>query len=428
VTRFLIQPSTSSIDALVSVPGSKSVANRALICALLADGDSTVSGLPDGDDTEVIVEVLSQAKQCMRITSDSVVIKGSPVVRLPGIIDAQLAGTSSRFLTAVAALSDGTCIIDGGEPLRMRPMSDLHDALSALGATVTPLGLNGFLPVSVTRNSLHGGTVAVKGDVSSQFLSALMLIAPLLEGGLTIDVTGNLVSRSYVEMTARVMGDFGIGVQIEESLVRIAEGKYEPQNYIVEPDYSSAAFPLCAVAIAGGRVRIAHLATASLQGDSAIVEILTRMGVEISQDGDDIIAHRDPGRALQPIEINMANCSDLVPAVAVVCACAEGASVLSGIGFIRLKESDRLGDLATELGKSGVDVVVESDGLRVTGGCSLRSADFDTHHDHRLAMALSLLALVTGQVTVENPEVVSKSWPHYFENMLPILGVPSAVH
>jgi 3-phosphoshikimate 1-carboxyvinyltransferase len=428
VTRLLVQPSSSPIDATVVVPGSKSVANRALICALLADGDSTISGLPDGDDTEVIIEVLSQSKQCMRLTSDSVVVKGSPSVQLPGIIDARLAGTSSRFLTAVAALSAGTSIIDGGEPLRLRPMSDLHESLVTLGASVTPLGEIGFLPVSVSRNSLHGGTVSVRGDVSSQFLSALMLIAPILDGGLNIEITGNLVSRSYVEMTARVMGDFGIHVEVGDSTVRISEGKYVPQNYVVEPDYSSAAFPLCAIAIAGGQVRIPHLASASLQGDSAIIEILVAMGVEISKDGDDIVASRDHDRILKSIDIDMANCSDLVPAVAVVCACATGQSTLSGIGFIRLKESDRLGDLATELRKSGVNVMVDSDGIRIDGGGLLRSADFETHHDHRLAMALSLVALVTGPVTVENPEVVTKSWPHYFENMLPILGEPGAVH
>ena len=428
MTHVLVQPPHSPIDALVEVPGSKSIANRALVCALLAEGDSTISGLPDGDDTEVIVDILSQSQQCMRLTRDSVVVKGSPIVRLPGILDARLAGTSSRFLTAVAALGDGTCIIDGGEPLRVRPMSELHEALQTLGATVTPLGQVGYLPVSVTRGSLHGGNVSVRGDISSQFLSALMLIAPLLDGGLRIEVEGELVSRSYVEMTARVMRQFGAVVQVSESVVVIAEGRYVSSDYVVEPDYSSAAFPLCAIAIAGGTVRIPYLATASLQGDSSIIEILRHMGVEISTEGNDIVARRDSAHPLQAITVNMADCSDLVPAVAVVCGCAEGQSVLSGIGFIRRKESDRLGDLAIELSKSGMRVSVESDGLRIDGGCNIGSADFDTHHDHRLAMALALVALVAGKVTVADPEVVTKSWPQYFDDMVSILGATSIVY
>ena len=414
------------LNATVRVPGSKSVANRALICALLAEGESRISGVPDGDDTSVIIDVLEQLKR-FRLEDDSVVVSGTRTVKLPGIIDAKLAGTSSRFLTAVAALGDATCIVDGGEPLRGRPMADLHEALLSLGAEITPFGEVGHLPVSVSRGTLAGGRISIRGDVSSQFISALMLIGPMLGDGLIIDILGDLVSRSYVEMTATVMQAFGAKATIAEQSIAISPGGYVPCDYVVEPDFSSAAFPLAALALREGSVSIPALALASTQGDSEILKILDAMGCTVSISGTEVVVTRADS-LLRGVDVNMADCSDLVPAVAVAMLFASSPSRVTGVGFIRRKESDRLGDLAHELQKVGAAIDVEEDGLLIHPLQKSVSAELATHHDHRLAMAFSLLALTIDGVRIQNPEVVSKSWPTFFADMEPILGASNRQH
>lgn len=423
MTLLRLVPPEGSLSAVIAVPGSKSVANRALMCAMLADGDSRLLGLPGGDDTNVIVSVLTELGMVTKIRDGEMLISGSRNVRLPGIIDAQLAGTSSRFLTAVAGLCDATTIIDGGEALRSRPMNDLHDALMALGAEVTPLGESGHLPVSISAGALVGGEISIRGDVSSQFISALMLIAPVLPRGLVISVEGPLVSRSYVQMTARVMASFGVPVVMTDDRIEIVQSLYRACEYNIEPDYSSAAFPLASVVLRAGEVRIPFLATSHLQGDSAITRILEAMGVVCRVDGTDIVVRRDSSTMLRPIDLDMSDCSDLVPVVAVVCSAIHGHSRIRGVGFIRNKESDRLADLAAEIARAGGHCEVMPDGLVVHGVEKLNSARFETHHDHRLAMALSLLSLISGTTEVVNSDVVSKSWPTYFDDMSPILGV-----
>lgn len=420
------QPPAGALNVSISVPGSKSVANRALICALLAEGESRISGLPDGDDTAVIIEVLDQMK-CMRTDNGSLLIMGSHNVRLPGIIDARLAGTSSRFLTAVAALGSNTCVIDGGAPLRSRPMADLHDALIALGAEIAPLGTPGHLPVSVESGAIRGGQLSIRGDVSSQFISALMLIGPMLNEGLVIDVVGELVSRSYVAMTAAVMQDFGASVSIDVSSIRVSPGGYVPCEYHVEPDYSSAAFPLAAVALRSGSVRIPGLDQAFMQGDAEIGNILRDMGCVVSTTNNSLTVSRADS-PLVGVNVDMADCSDLVPVVVVAMLFASTPSRITGVGFIRRKESDRLGDLAGELRKIGADIVVEDDGLMVRPLTQPKPAILDTHHDHRLAMAFSLLSLAIAEIEIADPGVVSKSWPRFFADMEPILGASSPQH
>ena len=422
MTLLRIAPPNGELNAVIAVPGSKSIANRALICAMLADGDSRLLGLPSGDDTNVIVSVLSELGILTRIGEGEVLVSGNRKVRLPGIIDAQLAGTSSRFLSAVAGLCGSTTIIDGGDALRSRPMTDLHEALIGLGADVTPLGESGHLPVSISAGSMVGGEISIRGDVSSQFISALMLIAPVLPRGLVITIDGPLVSRSYVEMTARVMNSFGVAVELTNSRIEIVQSLYRACEYNIEPDYSSAAFPLACVVLRAGEVRVPFLATSHLQGDSAITKILEAMGVTCLTEGHDVVVRRDASTMLRPIDMDMSDCSDLVPVVASVCTVIAGDSRISGVGFIRNKESDRLADLADEINRSGGECEVLSDGLVIHGGHELHPEVFQTHHDHRLAMALSLLSLVTGEARVRDSDVVSKSWPNYFDDMAPILG------
>ena len=409
------------VDATVRVPGSKSVANRALVCALLADGVSTIDATPDGDDVLAMIGALSETGRCDRDGSRVRVTGGmarGPL--LASRVDCAIAGTTSRFLTAIAALSVDKVTLDGGPSLRTRPMGDLHDALRSLGATVETQN-EGGLPVTVARGSLRGGRVAVRGDSSSQFLSALMMIGPVLPDGLVIDIEGDLVSRPYVVMTASVMRTFGADVRVSETEVVVAPRPYLPCTYVVEPDYSSAAFPLVAALVAGGRVRIPGLATAHLQGDERILDLLRKMGAVVGVDRDDVVVVADGARSILPLHVDMSDCSDLVLAVAVALGFASGPSQLEGIGFIASKESDRLSDLAIELGRAGIVAEANRDGLTLKGRAVPRPASFRTHHDHRLAMALSLVSLGGVDVVLDSGEVVAKSWPSYFDAMSDIL-------
>lgn len=264
----------------------------------------------------------------------------------------------------------------------------------------------------------------MRGDASSQFLSALMLVAPSIPGGLTIRIVGDLVSRPYVEMTGAVMAMFGIDVEFGDDVVTVPEGRYRPATVSVEPDHSSAAFPIAAVLVGGGRVTIPRLGTARLQGDEEMLDIASSMGASVER-GDDVtvtVPVDDDGRPVtRGIDVDMSSCSDLVPAVAVSALFARSATHISGVGFIRHKESDRLGDLADELGRAGGRIVVDVDGLTVHPS-GLGPSSFTTHDDHRLAMALSLVALSGVDVEIDDAAVVSKSWPGYFDAMAGVLG------
>ena len=410
------------VDAVVNVPGSKSVANRALLCAALVPGRdvSRVRNVPGGDDCVAMVEALSS---CGATRDDGVI--GGMFPSGSTRFDAGIAGTTSRFLTAAAALSSSPVTIDGGEPLRRRPMADLHDALRDLGAVVEPVdsAAPGHIPVRVSGGDLAGGAVSVRGDVSSQFISALMLVAPRMRDGLVINVSGDLVSRPYVEMTAEVMRRFGADVSVSHEAIHVLPVAYRATDYEVEPDFSSAAFAVMSLAFTEGRVVVPDLRSATLQGDSFILEVGRMMGLGVSVEGDNTVVSRATGAVLSPINVNLADASDLVPAVAVACTAISGRSTITGVGFIRAKESDRLGDLAAELNNAGATVRVDDDGLTIDGGGKLHpSRPFGTHHDHRLAMAFSLLAVGGMPVEIADSEVVSKSWPTFFADMAGVLG------
>lgn len=419
-----IDPVGGPLDADVVVPGSKSIANRAMVCAALADGISTIVGVPDGDDSMALADCLDRLGLSVAVEGTSPrggtlsVVGGRDLLRRGAIsLDARLAGTTSRFVTAMAALAEGPVTVDGGEPLRRRPMHALHDALGVLGADVRHGGTAGHLPVIVQRNHLRGGSVSMPGDVSSQFVTALMLIAPCLEGGLEIELTTPLVSRPYVAITAEVMRAFGATeIDVGERHVRVAEGTYRPTSYLVEADASSASYPLAAAAIAGGRVRVGGVGRDALQGDAAFADLLGRMGCDVRR-GDDWTEVQRVDRVLEGLgTVDMADMSDLVPTLAVVAATATTPTRITGVGFIRAKESDRLGDLVAELRRLGVDALERDDGLEI-GPSSPHGATVATHHDHRLAMSLSLLGLIVPGVAVADPEVVTKSWPGWWQTL-----------
>jgi 3-phosphoshikimate 1-carboxyvinyltransferase len=421
-----VATATGPLDAVVEVPGSKSIANRALICAALADGDSELTGVPPGDDTVAMIECLAGLGVTLSVGGDRALVIGAGGRLVSGQtrIHAGLAGTTSRFITAVAVLADGPVTIDGAATLRRRPMAPLHDALLALGADVRASEGVGHLPVTVTGGLRRGGRVELPGDVSSQFLTALMLIGPLLDGGLDIALTSSLVSVPYIALTATVMADFGAGeVEVGDDLVKVPPGRYRGRPYRIEPDASSASYPLAMAAVAGGRVRVRGLSLTSVQGDVRFAELLADMGCRLNDTGnrDYLDVTRDPDAPLGGIDVDLGDQSDLVPTLAVVAATASGPSRISGVGFIREKESDRLGDLATELTKTGAAVTVEPDGLAIAPA-ELHGARLDPHHDHRLAMAFGVLGASVAGIEVADPGVVSKSWPDYWSVRDMIVG------
>jgi len=338
---------------------------------------------------------------------------GGLLHRGPVSLHARLAGTTSRFVTAVAALGSGPYVIDGDPPLRTRPMTPLHDALVALGARIEAGGAWGHLPVTVGGPLRPGGEVAVRGDVSSQYITALMLIAPYLDGGLTIRMTTPLVSAPYLRMTAAVMAAFGAAVAaIDDDRVVVPEGRYRGCDYTVEPDASSASYPLAAAAIAGGTVHVPGVTNESLQGDAAFASILDDMGCDVLVDSSGTTVSRSG--PLRGIDVDMVDLSDLVPTLAAVAPFAVTRTTIRGVGFIRGKESDRIGDLCAELRRAGVDATETEDGLVVEPRLP-HPAVFATHHDHRLAMALALVGLAVDGVVIEDPDVVTKSWPGFWE-------------
>ena len=268
----------------------------------------------------------------------------------------------------------------------------------------------------------HGGTVDLPGDVSSQFLTALMLIGPLLEGGLRLHPTTPLVSAPYLAVTAEVMARFGVtGVSVGEDRVDVPEGRYTGAVVDIEPDASSASYPLAMAAVAGGRVEVTGLHRHSLQGDAVFVDLLAGMGCTVGDGRSGLAVERDPAVPLRGIDVDMAGISDLVPTLAVVAATASTTTTIAGVGFIREKESDRLGDLAAELAKAGAHVAVEADGLHIEPG-DLHGASLATHDDHRLAMAFGVLATAVEGIAVDDPDVVRKSWPGFWSVRETIIG------
>jgi 3-phosphoshikimate 1-carboxyvinyltransferase len=417
-----IRRADGPVVAEVRVPPSKSIANRALICAALADGASEVIGVAPGDDTTAMIRCLQQLGAGIGERSDDgwriADVAGTGGVLAPGpmVLDTGLAGTTSRFLTAFVALGEGEYTIDGHPPLRRRPMGPLHDSLTALGASVTPAETPGHLPVTVAGPLRTADAIMMPGNVSSQYVSALMLIGPYVPGGLKLWLSTSLVSRPYLEITRSVMAAFGIeGVEIRDRHVDVPEGEYLPTAYRVEPDASSASYPLAAAAMVGGAVSVRGLGSTSVQGDARFVEVLAEMGCLVTRAPDDTVVLRRRDEPLRGVTVDMADISDLVPTVAVVATQAVSPTRITGVGFIRDKESDRLGDLATELAKTGARVTVESDGLLIEPTDMLVGARLDTHHDHRLAMAFGVLGLAVDGIEVADPDVVSKSWPTYWD-------------
>ncbi len=419
-----IAPLEAPPNATVRLPGSKSITNRALLCAALAAGETTLTGALFADDTEAMVEAvrLLGAEVSCRPGEATMRIRGTKgaVRATPGaVIDARMSGTTGRFLAPVLALSEQPVTLDGRPQLRARPFGDMADVLRRLGARVEfPSGGDG-LPIRIC-GPIRSRDAAVATDRSSQFLSGLMLAGPLVPGGLTLRVDGLAVSRSYVEMTAAVMRSFGAAVEIGPDVVRVFGDGYTPvEHFAVEPDASSASYFWAAAAITSGTVVVEGLGADSIQGDARFASLLQTMGATMEEVAG---CTRVTGGPLQGVEVDMADMSDTAPTLAVAASLAATPTTVRGIGFVRGKESDRIAAVVSELRRCGVEARELVDGFSVAGGSSPAGARVRTYDDHRIAMAFAVLGLVVPGMQIENPGCVAKTFPGFYDALDALRG------
>ncbi|CAN5606731.1 3-phosphoshikimate 1-carboxyvinyltransferase [soil metagenome] len=414
MTTLAVEPLHRPPDATVSVPGSKSITNRALLAAAMAEGHSTLRGALVADDTEAMAECLRRLGVRVDAGPEQTGVHGSAgrLGRGPASLDARLSGTTSRFLLPALALGPDPVTLDGRPPLRARPFGPLFDALRHLGASVDEGAEAGHLPVTV-QGPVQGGRVQVPGDVSSQFLSGLFLAAPAMAQGLEIELTTPLVSRPYVEMTRRVMGAFGVEVEVDEDGHRWSVGpdRYAATDLAIEPDASAAAYLFAAAAITGGRVRVAGLGRNSAQSDVGFVEVLARMGAQLRWDDDAVVVAG--GAALHCVDVDLADLSDTAQTLAAVAVFADSPTQVRGIGFVRGKETDRIAAVVTELRRCGIAAEETDDGFVVHPGTP-RPAVVRTYDDHRMAMSFALLGLRVPGIAIEDPGCVAKTFPGFW--------------
>ncbi len=425
-----ITPATQPITGQIRPPGSKSITNRALICAALAKGRIRLAGALDSEDTRVLINSLQRLG--IAVNPDPAA-KTIDVSGCSGSIPAKSAdlyiansGTSVRFLTALCALARGEFRLDGTARMRERPIRDLLDGLAQLKVRAESELVNGCPPVIVHASGLAGGTARVRGEISSQFLSGLLLAAPYARQPIELVVDGELVSKPYVDMTLAVMRAFGVNIEADDyRRFRIPQAIYkrdEEYPYQIEPDASAASYFFAAAAITRGKITVDGLSLDSLQGDIRFCDCLVQMGCELRSTTKSITISRMRGSSrLRGITVDMNAISDTVQTLAAVAVFAQGPTTITGVGHIRHKETDRIGNLATELRKLGATVEEMRDGLRITPG-PLNGARIATYGDHRMAMSLALVGLCVPGVVIEDPSCTAKTYPEFFDDLAKLTG------
>jgi 3-phosphoshikimate 1-carboxyvinyltransferase len=419
-----LAPVTRPVIGTAWVPGSKSITNRALPIAALAEGESILTGALFSDDTRYMAAALNLLG--IRVTGDpdaqSFTVHGCGGLIPEAEADLFLgnSGTSMRFLAAMVALGDGTYRLDGVPRMRERPIQPLLSALAQLGVDATSDEGTGCPPITIRAHGLPGGTTTLAGNKSSQYFTGLLMAAPYAANGMTIEVEGELVSKPYIEITADVMASFGVDAEIDDETwktFRVAPGqRYTARHYAIEPDASNASYFFAAAAITGGDVRVEGLGTGSLQGDLDFVDILEAMGCDVEMTESETVVRGPQDGILKGGEFDMGEISDTAQTLAAIAPYASEPVTIRGVAHNRIKETDRIAAVATELRKLGQEVEEFEDGMTITPR-PVVPAEIETYDDHRMAMSFGVTSLRAPGVRILDPDCTAKTFPDYFERL-----------
>ncbi|MFK8256748.1 3-phosphoshikimate 1-carboxyvinyltransferase [Erwinia sp. AnSW2-5] len=409
------------VDGTVNLPGSKSVSNRALLLAALAKGTTRLTNLLDSDDVRHMLNALQALGVHFTLSADRTVceVEGQGgALQAEGALELFLgnAGTAMRPLAAALCLGSNDIVLTGEPRMKERPIGHLVDALRQGGADVEYLEQEDYPPLRL-KGGFRGGEVAVDGSVSSQFLTALLMTAPLAENDTRIEIKGDLVSKPYIDITLNLMATFGVKVENEDYRAFHIRGQQQyqaPGDYLVEGDASSASYFLAAAAIKGGTVKVTGIGRNSMQGDIRFADVLEKMGASVEW-GDDFIACTRGD--LNAIDLDMNHIPDAAMTIATAALFAKGTTVMRNIYNWRVKETDRLAAMAIELRKVGAEVEEGHDFIRITPPAQVKFAEIGTYNDHRMAMCFSLVALSSTPVTILDPKCTAKTFPDYFEQL-----------
>ena len=423
--QLVLEP-ISRVNGEISLPGSKSLSNRILLLAALSRGATDVYNLLESDDTSRMIDSLRRLGVGLELSRNNTICR---VQGLGGPFPAQQtelflgnSGTTMRSICAALCLGEGEFSLTGEPRMYERPIEDLVDALRPMGADIEYLNKDGYPPLRIHARGIPGGRVSVRGNVSSQYLTAILLSAPLARQDMVIDVVGDLVSKPYIDMTVAVMRRFGATVESDgyrQYRVAGGQGYQSPGSALVEGDASSATYFLAAGAIKGGSVRVQGVGLSSVQGDVRLADVLEQMGAPV-QRGEDWI---EVGRGdLRGVDLDLNHIPDAAMTVATAALFARGQTTIRNVGNWRVKETDRLAAMAAELRKVGAQVEEGPDYLKITPPERISSAAIDTYNDHRMAMSFSLAALGDAPITINDPQCVSKTFPDYFEQLAGIAG------
>lgn len=432
--RLTLTPPGKPFDAVITPPGSKSLTNRAMVLAALGDGVSTLSNVLFADDTLVMMECLTRLGIHVEVDRPNHAVRvhglGGNIPRNSADLFCGNSGTTIRFLTAMCALGSGTFNLDGIPRMRERPIGELVELLRQLGVRSEYVLEPGFPPVNILAHGLPGGIARFGGSKSSQFLSAVVQVAPYAKHEVQIDLEGPQTSWPYVAMTMRLMDTFGITPELirdpqtgDPRRIHVPHREaYRATDYAIEPDASNATYFLAAAAISpGSRVTVNHLNKQSLQGDVGFAEVLRQMGAAVTyKDNEITVCGPD---ALEGIEVNLEMMPDTAQTLAVAALFVSSSTTITGLHTLRVKETDRIAALAAELTKLGAKVDVDQGALTIHPPGKLKSADIDTYDDHRMAMSFALAGLRASGVRINDPACVNKTYPNYFEDLSRVTGV-----
>lgn len=420
-----IFPLEKSIDAVVSIPGSKSYTNRALLMAALVGKTVRIKDPLLSDDTNAMIDCLEMLEIKVAAKGDYLEVAGDirSVADKEYELNARLSGTTIRFILALSAVIAGVKTIQGEGRLNERPIGDLVDALRQLGAKIEYLEKEGFPPVRVSSSKLVAGNITMNGSVSSQFLSAILMIAPVV-GEVNIDVVGEQISKPYIDMTIDSMKQFGTRVEVRDASAYVvpAGQKYGIDEYVVEGDASSASYFFAIAALTQSRITLKNMNPKSVQADMGFLKILSDMGNEVEYGVNEITIQ---GKGIKPVDVNMQDCPDQVQTLAALSACVPGTTHIAGVGSLRVKETERVAALERELAKMGIRSESTPDTMTIYGGYP-KPAVIDTYWDHRMAMAFAVLGAKMKGMEIRNPEVVTKTFPDFWEKLNSI-GIKTAV-